>query len=57
MKEVVGINHLVLIKGMLDKCSNLLNGGRDVHPYFKWKDSLEEISEEIEEYLQNEKDE
>lgn len=56
-KEAVGVNHLNLIKGMLAKCSNLLNGGRDIYPFSKWKDALENVAEEIQEYINSDEGE
>lgn len=51
--EVIGKNHLLKVSDLLKKCVNLLNEGRDILPYSKWKDALEQINDEISEELEN----
>ena len=50
-KDIVGINHLKQITLILTKASNLLNSGKDVLPYAKWKDTLSELKDEIEDHI------
>jgi len=50
-KEVIGINHLREVLILINRSNNLLNGGNDIYPFYKWKDSLKEIKEDIEEYI------
>lgn len=51
--EVIGRNHLLKVSDLLKKSVNLLNEGRDILPYSKWKDALEQINDEISEELEN----
>jgi hypothetical protein len=46
-KELVGVGHIKAILGNLEKCKNLLNSGKDVLPYSRWQDDIDELIEKI----------
>ncbi len=54
-EEIVGLNHLELIISLLTRSNNLLNSGKDIYPFQKWRDGMSDIIDDIKDYIAEEK--
>lgn len=55
-EEVVALKHLETVRSNLVRCKNLLNDGKDVYPFYEWIDGMNNIIQNIEEYIAGEKE-
>lgn len=53
-RTVIGVGHLKVVKNNLSKSISILNQGKDIFPYCKWQDKLNEIIEEIDSAIKDE---